>query len=244
MAPDIVKIHKDEPRAGTFLISKGFNRPHKEVLKLIYKYEDRFIRLNNIGNSKPLIKNRVPVTKAGRPVDEILLNEGQTLFLGTLFRNTEPVLDFKEKLVSEFIEMKTALNGLGKHKKSTNYIEARESSKTIRKETTDTMKLFVDYAFSQGSKSANRYYGNFTKMTNGMLFIAEGKFNNLRNVMTTRQLMVVSSAEGIIEKAILEGMKKDVFYKQIYKDVKAKVSMFAELHGQTEIMDKQLKLCK
>ncbi len=242
MSPEIVKMHKDEPRAGTFLISKGFERPHDMVLKLIRKYEARFIRLDNNRLSKSLIKKKVPAKKAGRPIEEVMLNEAQALFLGTLFRNTELVLDFKEKLVSEFIELKETIKGLSKQKETGSYIETRNIGISVRKETTNSIQKFILYAESQGSKSASRYYGNYTRMMNTMLFIAEGKFKNLRNVMTTRQLMVVSAAEGIIEKAILKGMEDNIFYKEIFQDVKEKVTLFAELHGKSEVMDKQLKL--
>lgn len=244
MAPDTVKIYKDEPRAGTFLIAKGFERPHKAVTNLINKHKARFESLDNKSFSKGLIIRKVSVKKAGRPVEEYVLNEAQTLFLGTLFRNSEIVLDFKQKLVAEFIEMKETLRGLGKHKDLSEYIQTRKISISVRKETTKTIEYFIAYAEMQGSKNAHRYYGNFTKMANGLLFISEGKFKNFREVMTVRQLMVMSAAEGIIEKSILEEIAKGVFYKDIYQAVKKKVKIFADIHGQSEVMDKQLKLCE
>ena len=38
-----IEIWEDEPRAGTSLIAKGFDRNHKKVLELIRKYENDFM---------------------------------------------------------------------------------------------------------------------------------------------------------------------------------------------------------
>ena len=223
MQKDIVRIHDEEPRAGTFLIAKGFDREHSKIVRLISKYKDRFLRLeNNKRPSKALIIQKVSTKTAGRPVEEYLLNEQQTIFLGSLLRNTDIVLDFKERLAGDFVKLKKKLNGLEKSKKTDSYQLTRSAGKIIRKKTTDEMKLFVEYAESQGSKSANRYYSNITRMMNGLLFIVEGKFKNLRDVMTIYQLMTVSSAEQIIDKGLRDGMKNKLYYKDIYKDIKSR----------------------
>ena len=51
MKLNVVKIIDDEPRAGTYLIAKGFGRDHKMVLRLINKYKRRF---KNFGTLKVL----------------------------------------------------------------------------------------------------------------------------------------------------------------------------------------------
>ena len=244
MVNEIVRVHGKDPRAGTFLISKGFGREHKEVIRLINKYKDRFLRLeDNKAFLDRFIIQKVSAKTAGRPVEEYLLNEQQTIFLGTLFRNSSDlVLDFKERLAGDFVKIKNKLAGIEKTKQSEPYKITRIASKIIRKKTTDEMKRFVEYAKSQGSGSPDRYYSNITKMMNGLLFIVEGKFKNLRDVMTIHQLMTVSSAEQIIDKGLRSGMDNQVFYKDIYKDVKKRVMTFAELHGQSEVIEECLKL--
>ena len=77
---------------------------------------------------------------------------------------------------------------------------------------------------------------------NSLLFIVDGTFKNLRDLMTRKQLMTVSSAEQIIDKALKDGMRKKMFYKEIYKLIKHRVQLFADLHGQSEIISKQLLL--
>ena len=80
-----VEIYNDEARTGTFIVSQGFEREHFKVLRLIEKYEERFLRLESNRRLKSLIRRRIPVKKAGRPVDEIMLNQEQFYFLGIPF---------------------------------------------------------------------------------------------------------------------------------------------------------------
>ena len=239
-----MSFHNDEARAGTFLISQGFERKHKKVVSLILKYEERFLRLEtNKLLSKGLIMSKVPAKKAGRPVEEYLLNEGQVIFLGTLFRNTnDTVLDFKETIAREFVNLKRQNTALKKHKQTDKYLLARDASKILRIEATDKMQEFVEYARSQGSQTPKRYYMLYTKMVNGLLFIVEGKFKNLREVMSVPQLMTTATAESVIVKGISDGMRNKVFYKDIYQDVKSRVMAFAELTGQTKVIEDHLRV--
>jgi hypothetical protein len=77
-------------------------------------------------------------------------------------------------------------------------------------------------------------------MVNRSLFTTQGKFKNLRNAMSVRQLMTVSTAEEIAEKALIEGMALNKPYRDIYQDVKSKVSLLAGLHGQSAVVDTPL----
>jgi len=228
MEKEIVQYFEDKPRAGTFLIAKGFEREHKMVTKLIDKYKEDFEEFGTL-------KVRKVITK-GRPVSEMLLNEEQTLLLGSYMRNNKLVRKFKMRMVAEFSRMKNRIGELEKHKSDPQYLQVRDAGKEVRFQATDTIKDFIEYAKKQGSQNSSRYYGNLTKMLNGMLFIINGRYKNLREVMTIEQLMTVSSAEQIIKKGIIEGMSSGKFYKDIYQDVKKNVAVFALLHGQSEVI--------
>ena len=43
---DIVVIHDNELRAGTWLIAQGFGRRHNEVIKIVKKYQSDFEELS------------------------------------------------------------------------------------------------------------------------------------------------------------------------------------------------------
>jgi len=229
-----VEIYEDEPRTGTFLIAQGLGRDHKNVLQTVNDYADD---MRDFG----VLKTRKLRSTGGRAANETLLNEDQFMFLGTLLRNSKKVVQFKKAIILQFKKCREQLAALQHHKELPEYQVIRDAGKIVRKETTDVMKRFVEYATEQGSGSPTRYYGNITKMLNGLLFIVEGKYKNLREVMSTKQLMTTSSAEQIIDRGLLDGMSRKKYYKEIYKDVKAKVELFAELHGRSEVISKQLE---
>jgi len=237
-----VEIYNDDLRCGTFLISEGFERDHFKVLRLIEKYKDRFLRLDNKRLSKSFIIRRVPVQKAGRPTDEIMLNEKQTVFLGTLFRNTERVLDFKEKLANDFIEQREMLKAISTNRQTKEFIENRAAGKIARREETDTIKDFVYYAKLQGSNNADKYYMALSKCVNKNLFEFDGKFKNVRDVMTANQLIDVKFADKVVSRGLSEGMEKGLPYKEIYNLVKARLISLAELCGKSEIISKNLMI--
>ncbi len=230
---NVIEIWEDEPRAGTYLIAKGFDRNHKKVLELVRKYESDFLDFG------PL-KGRKLKSTGGRAANEIMLNEDQTMFLGTLLKNNKRVVEFKKLLVSSFRDLRLKFDSLQSKKNEPEYIATRTAGKLVRKTTTDAMKDFVEYAKSQGSGSPERYYSNITKIMNGLLFIVDGKFKNLREVMSVTQLMTTSSAEQIIDRGLRDGMSHKKFYKDIYQDVKSRVMIFADLHGKSEVIEQSL----
>ena len=230
---DVIEIWEDEARAGTALIAKGFDRNHKRVLELVNKYTSDF---EDFGR----LKRRQLKSTGGRAANEIMLNEDQAMFLGTLLRNNKESVLFKKLLIKKFKECRLKLESLQKIKSEPDRIVARSAGKLVRKTTTDAMQEFVEYAKSQGSGSPEKYFMSITKMMNGLLFIVNGKFKNLRNVMSTKQLMTVSSAEQIIDRGLRDGMSRKKYYKDIYQDVKKRVMTFAELHGQSEVIEQHL----
>lgn len=233
---EIVEIHNNELRAGTWFIAQGFEREHKEVTKLIEKYLSKF---ETLGELTP----RKLKSTGGRPVTEFLLNEPQATFLGTLFRNqNDKVVDFKLKLVKRFYQMKRALENVRAQHKDVIWLKNREEGKAARLGATDEIKEFKIYAIEQGSDNADWYYTSLTKMLNGLLFIVDGKFKNLRDMMTPIQLLIVAGGDLVIKKALQDGMKKQLFYKEIYKLAKERVETFAELYGQSKILSQQLAI--
>jgi len=234
MNKPIVRIYNGESRAGTFLIAKGFERNHDQIKRLVKKYEETFLEFGSFHLSK--------VKSKGRPIEEFLINQDQTMFLGTLLKNSPISVAFKKRIIKKFSECRKMLESLETHKTTQKYQITRDAGKILRLEATDTIKAFVDYARAQGSSSPENYYMLYTRMVNGLLFIVEGKFKNLRDVMTAPQLMTTGAAEQVVTKGISEGIKANIFYKNIYKDVKKRVMAFADLTGQSEVIENCLNL--
>jgi len=222
-------------RAGSYLLAQGLDRDHKAVRDLIVRYKEDFEDFS-------VLKTRQLKSTGGRAANEYMLDEDQFMFLGTLLRNNKKVVAFKKAIILQFKKCRIENESLQQHKQQPKYQITRDAGKVVRKQTTDAMKDFTEYAKTQGSKSPGMYYVNITKMVNGMLFIVEGRFKNLREMMTTQQLMTVSSAEQIIDRGLKDGMSRKKFYKEIYKDVKSRVFQFSELHGKSEVIQNFLDM--
>ena len=89
----------------------------------------------------------------------------------------------------------------------------RAEGKMIRKAETDSIKEFIEYAKSNGSRSSERYYTIITKATNDILNIEAGQ----RDSLSESQLDNLAMVERVIANVLTSGIKKGLNYKDIYK---------------------------
>ena len=164
--------------------------------------------------------------KMGRTYKMYELNEQAYLKLTMQLSGYEKAEIVQDQMIEAFSIMKqTILN----HQNSS-WISKRETIKEIRKLETDTIKDFIDYAINQGSKSANMYYQNITKMTNKALELLiqtkDGK--PLRDLATISQLGFISVVDDRATLAIQDGMDRKLPYKEIYKYAKDEVEKLVD----------------
>lgn len=152
----------------------------------------------------------------GRPEEYYRLNEQQATFLITLLKNTPTVTAFKKELVRQFFSMRALLA----QKQTEVYKDTRAYQKAIRMQETDAIKALVDYAKSQGSRNAIRYYSSLSKLADKTVGIKD------REQATIKQLGALSMVESIIDKAIVEGMSTQKYYRDIYKECKQRLEQF------------------
>ncbi len=209
---DLVILKKNDCFTTSEIIAEGTKRTHEAIQKIISKHENRFKTFGKVGfEIRPLEKS-----KTGQKSKIYILNEQQTTFLLTLMRNTDIVLDFKEKLVKEFYKMRQFIL----EKSSQAWIETRKQGKLTRKEETDTIKELVEYAKEQGSKNANMLYMTYSKLANKMAGIDK------RDSATVMELNNLSLIEHIILNVIRQGMNENKHYKQIYQKSKQALITF------------------
>lgn len=92
-----------------------------------------------------------------------------------------------------------------------------------RKELNDSIKMLVDYATFSGSKSAHFYYANISKLINKMAGV------DSKATATKYQMSVIKLLESATRGAILSGLAKGSYYKDIYSDVKTRIINLMEL---------------
>lgn len=224
---EIVKIVENIPLVSTLDMWEGLGVEHHAVMQLIKKYELKFQKIRTFAFQMQKTK--------GRPTSFCYLDEEQATFLIALMKNSDVVVDFKFRLTREFYRMKKFLSDVASQRQNAQWLETRNAGKIKRREETDTIKRFVEYAVTQGSKNAERYYSNISTMQNKSLFFYEQKFKNLRDILNLQQLSVVICADGIVSKAIEDGMDQKLHYKEIYQLAKKRIESFAEIHGKTLI---------
>jgi len=226
----LVTIENNKLLVSTLDVAKGFEAEHKHVLELVKKYKDEIKSLSCSAFETRNMKN-----KNARDTEYFMLNEGQSIFLVSLMKNKKIVVEFKLKLAKDFIKQKATLANISANLQNEEWKQLRANGKITRKQETDTIKEFVEYATNQGSKSAKLYYMNITKMENKALFFLEQKFKNVRDILEHQQLAILSTADQIIEKALIRGMAKHLDYKEIYQIAKENIISFSEIIGKSKI---------
>ena len=140
--------------------------------------------------------------------------------------------------------------------KDQDWLTSRSEGKLVRRIETDAIDALKDYAIRQGSKNAGNYFRLLTDMTHKALFFIEcgiGKPNHfkqlfkgrpLRDFIEPQQHAFLSTAEYICQKAIKQGIKEKMFYRDIYYYAKDKVEAFAATVGKTPLLPEQQLLWK
>lgn len=223
----LVELKDKELLASSKIIAEGVQLEHRAILSLIDKYKSRFDKYRQI--TFEMRKS------AGRPVRVAWLNEIQATFLISLMKNSEVVVDFKEKLVAEYFRIKEELQNIAVNSKNQEWIEVRKSGKVARLNQTDEIKKFIDYCNANGSSNAKRYYGNITSMENKALFLITQKFDNVREMLSGQQLHTIANADRIVSRQLIKCMDEGLDYHDGYTMAKDAVIAFVELIGQTPV---------
>ena len=224
----LVLLKKDEPMVSSESVANGLKIDHKGVLELIRRYEKD---LNEFGTLTFETRK-----SGGRPQTFYYLNEPQVYFLITLMRNIGEVSKFKKVIIKEFMRMKKTLIDVQIRQNNEQWKELRNQVKLSRLETTDTIKRFTEYCEVAGSKNANRYYGHLTNAEYKALFLLEQKFDNLRELLTDRQLSMLKTADEIVIIALEYGMNEKMDYHDIFKIAKERLETFAGIMPKTPVI--------
>ena len=206
---NLVRVKGNYIFTDSLIIARGTNNQHESVIRILDTYKKKFAQMGVLRFSD--LKSGNP--SGGRPTKVCELNEMQATFLITLLKNTDKVVDFKFNLVQEFYRMRHILV----ERLSPEWQAIRKQSKEVRRIETDAIKDFVEYARASGSKNAERYYGNLTKLVHKAARVQS------RDTATGEQLNTIAFLEKVITRIIRQAMKQSMEYKDIYKSCKSRV---------------------
>ena len=202
-----------EPYTTSEVIAERTGIARRKIRDAIRKYEND---LETFGVLASYQAETTANKEGGRKTLVYRLNEQQAAFLLTLLKNTPVVVAFKKELVRQFYAMRSLLF----EKTTPLWQDTRQMGKEIRQRETDSIKAFIEYAQRQGSKNAQRYYINFSKLADQ----AAGIKN--RELATAMQLNTLQIIERIISVGIHDGITSRKPYKVIFADCKARLSLF------------------
>lgn len=139
----------------------------------------------------------------------------------------DKAFEWQEKFYDAFASMEAVLL----NQRDEGWKQVRSDGKIARLEFTGCVKEFVEYATSQGSKSANKYYMNLTKMEYAALKMIEYREkvpSNFRDTLDKMQLFMLVMAEHVANQTIKQGMEDNLHYKEIFLLAKQAVLKYAD----------------
>lgn len=145
---------------------------------------------------------------------EMIANK-QTGAAGTLF-------------TAQYVKVFHAMKEFIMERNSPIWQDTRELTKAVRKQETDAIREYVEYATAQGSTHAVRYYTSISRLANKTAGITD------RDLAHVEQLSGLMLVERIIAEEIRAGIAAGKPYKQIYTDLQARLSSINALLSPTE----------
>jgi Rha family phage regulatory protein len=229
--PDLVRIVNNQPVATSLVVAQKFKKRHDSVLRAFDNLKcspgfhlRNFVEVSHevdAGNGAKVNYRSFEMTHDG------------FAFLCMGFTGKKAA-QWKEEFIGAFNWQADEINRLRTLHASPDWQLARIEGKAARHAETDAIKAFVEYAKSQGSKGAAKYYLALSKAVNRSLFFVEGAAGkNFREGLSAGQLASLAMAERIVERALLEAMTAQVFYKEAFRLAADRVRQFATLVGQS-----------
>jgi Rha family phage regulatory protein len=212
MKNEIVHVDRHEIYVSSKTIADMLEVPHRNLLRTVEKIvkrqqrtaQDRAFRF-------PQIFKKTTFTNAqSRTFPMYDLNESAYMKLAMQLSGYEKAEIVQDAIIESFQLMKQALL----NHENASWIAARTNGKLVRREETDVIKQFVEYATTQGSKSAEKYYIHITKMTYKALeLLTQSKHGEpLRDLASAQELGHIRYLEERAKESLKYGMEQELPY--------------------------------
>ena len=209
---ELVYLERDEAVCSSLDVSRSFGKRHDNVLRAIGGL------LENEETQKMFKKSNYVDSQNKQKYPMYLMNRDGFSLLVMGFTGKK-ALDWKLKYINAFNQMEKII----RERQSQSWIESRSVGKLSRKAETDVLKQLVEYAKQQGSEHADMLYVTYSKLANKTAGVTD------RETATTQQLMNLSFVENIILNMVQDGIQQELPYKEIYRNVKDRLSVVGRL---------------
>ena len=224
----LVHTKRDEVFTDSKIIADRLEVTHKDLLRTIEKVISRQ-KNNRLASPLKYPQKFIESSfknKMGRTYKMYELNEQAYLKLAMQLSGYEKAEIVQDQMIEAFTMMKQQVLNM----QNNSWIAKSDETKQIRQKETDIIKDFIEYAIKQGSKNANKYYMNITKMTNKALelLIQTDDYKPLRDLATITELGFIQMLDLRATQAIEDGIKRQLPYKEIYKYAKEEVEKLSD----------------
>jgi Rha family phage regulatory protein len=218
---ELVEAKKGEVFCDSSMIAKKFGIQHARVAKVIVNLVEKLRVIESYPKVEGFEKHYRGQTYTAYRMDREFFS-----MLCMRFENKKAI-EWQVKFNKAFYEMEEKILAELNNRSDSKFIETRQQGKLSRKEETDTIKEFVDYATNQGSKNAKMYYMNITKATYRALELMVQKKPAIRDSLDIYQLSELLLAERVAKNSLKKYMDLGRHYKDIYKSVAEDLEVFA-----------------
>lgn len=218
---DLVEMKRGECFCDSNLVARKFGLKHAYVVRVIKTLIDDLRVIPN--HPKVMTEER---EYRGRSFTSYLMTREFFSLLAMRFKGKK-ALEWQVKFNAAFYDMEKSLILSDSNKKNTPWIASRDQGKLVRKETTDIIKEFVDYATGQGSEKAKFYYKHITTATYRALGLIQHKQPKLRDTLNVLELGFLQSAEHVAQRSLKVHMLNGEHYKAIFVLVKQDLDRFS-----------------
>jgi len=214
---ELVEFIKNEIYCDTGLIARKFGMQHAKVVQamktLIPKLEDF-----RVTGFHPKFKTEEREYR-GAKYTAYLLNRDCFILLGMRF-DTKLARRWQGQFIAAFNTMEQRILTSDENATDQTWLGQRDLGKIARREETDVIKEFVEYAKAQGSKKAGFYYKHITNATYKALGLMVQKKPKLRDFLNLYEVSELLLAERVAKNSLKKYMDLGREYHDIYDSVR------------------------
>lgn len=215
---NLVFAQRNGAYTSSVSIAEYFGKRHKDVLE---KIDQLNYKIKNLAAEKTAtkleFKEQTYIDERGKTNRCYFMNRDAFTLLVMGFSG-EKSLKWKIKYITAFNKMEDILI----ERKTKRWEEQRLEVKITRKLESDQIQIFVNYAKSNGSKNADKYYTHFSNMANKYAQINNRDFSDFKKL---KNLEII---ENVIKKELTELISKEYEYHKIFDMVKKRVALIAK----------------
>jgi len=227
---DLVEVKNNKVFTTSNKIAEEFGIAHKEIIR---KTKNLAGEISTLDFSK-MYSESVYMNAKGRDYKNYHISRDGYMFL-VMNIATKKAHAKKLAFIKAFNLMESALLNSQTNKSDIEWTSTRLIGKTARREETDAIKEFTEYATAHGSTKARMYYIHITNATYKALGLMAMKHPKLRDQMSIYEVSELMLAERLAANKLREYVALKREYHDIYDSVKKDLIAFADSLKATRI---------